>query len=78
MKPVDVIITGLNTILPLMNDEILKVHVHVHTAHVHTVGVEGGGGGWGRERCLKGVRGRRRKVGEREGSSEKRGWESRA
>ena len=24
------IITGLNTILPLMNDEILKVHVHVY------------------------------------------------
>ena len=26
VKPVDVIITGLNTILPLMSDEILKVH----------------------------------------------------
>ena len=25
VKPVDVVITGLNTILPLMNEEILKV-----------------------------------------------------
>ena len=41
MKPVDVIITGLNTILPLMNDEILKVHVH--TVDVDRGGREGEG-----------------------------------
>ena len=40
VKPVDVVITGLNTILPLMTEEILKVphfHTHTHTlTHSHT------------------------------------------
>ena len=31
VKPVDVVITGLNAILPLMTEEILKVHTHTHT-----------------------------------------------
>ena len=36
MKPVDVIITGVNTILPLMKDEILKVHVYMCSYVLHT------------------------------------------
>ena len=36
VKPVDVVITGLNAILPLMTEEILKVHTHTQT-HTHSL-----------------------------------------
>ena len=36
VKPVDVIITGLNTILRLMNDEILKVYTCTYCTRTHS------------------------------------------
>ena len=35
VKPVDVVITGLNTVLPLMTKEILKVSLLVHIMYTY-------------------------------------------